>query len=142
MKSIPPIKRAYLAGFLDGDGSVYVQLKPNASYRFGYQIAPYIVFFQSAKDEKQFQEVFGLISCGHTRRRTDGILEHIVSRIDEIRRLIRLLKPYVILKRRQVSLMEKILDRKENVENAKDFEALANLVDVFRKLNYSKNRKR
>ena len=40
---------AYLAGFLDGDGSIYVRAKPNLSYKYGFQIAPYIVFFQSKK---------------------------------------------------------------------------------------------
>jgi len=54
-------QKAYLAGFLDGDGSIYVRAKPNQTYRFGYQIAPYIVFYQSSinsnfliiqKDEK------------------------------------------------------------------------------------------
>ena len=44
-------QRAYLAGFLDGDGSIYVRMKPNSDYRFGYQIAPFVVFFQ-AKTEK------------------------------------------------------------------------------------------
>ena len=48
-KLLSPIKKAYIAGFLDGDGSIYVRAKPNTSYRFGYQIALYIVFFQSAK---------------------------------------------------------------------------------------------
>ena len=54
-KLISQTKRAYLAGFLDGDGSIYVQLKPNKTYRFGFQDAPYIVLFQSQKDQKNFE---------------------------------------------------------------------------------------
>jgi hypothetical protein len=30
--------KAYLAGFLDGDGSIYARLKPNNTYRFGFQV--------------------------------------------------------------------------------------------------------
>ena len=142
MKSIPSIKRAYLAGFLDGDGSIYVQLKPNTDYRFGYQVAPYIVFFQSAKDTEKFREIIDLIQMGHTRERSDGICEHIISRIDEIRTMLKLVKPFVILKRKQVALMEQILDQKEKVKNQEDFRALAELIDAFRELNYSKKRKK
>jgi intein/homing endonuclease len=142
MKSLPSIRRAYLAGFLDGDGSIYVQLKPNATYRYRYQVAAYIVLFQSAKDKDKFRELTDLIGFGHTRERNDGILEHIISRIDEIRQMLKIVKPFIVLKRKQVMLMERILDQKERVENAEDFKALAGLVDTFRQLNYSKKRKR
>ena len=37
--------------------------------------------------------------------------------------------------------MLKILAKKEKVKNHKDFEELAQLVDSFRELNYSKKRK-
>ena len=46
---------AYLAGFLDGDGSIYVRAKKNDSYKYGFQIAPYIIFFQSKKEESNFE---------------------------------------------------------------------------------------
>lgn len=54
-------QKAYLAGFIDGDGSIYVRLKPNSDYRFGFQIAPYVVLFQSAKDRGNFEELCSLI---------------------------------------------------------------------------------
>ena len=74
-KRISLTQRAYLAGFLDGDGSIYVRAKPNSSYRFGFQIAPYIILFQSAKDKKKFEKVCSLIDFGYMRERKDGILE-------------------------------------------------------------------
>jgi hypothetical protein len=37
-KKISTIKKAYLAGFLDGDGSIYVRLKPNQDCKFGFQV--------------------------------------------------------------------------------------------------------
>jgi len=142
MKSLSSIKRAYLAGFLDGDGSVYVQLKPNQSYRYGYQVAAYIVLFQSAKEEGKFREIINLAGLGHTRERNDGIIEHTINRVGEVREMIKLVKPFVILKRRQIALMEQVLDQKEAVECKEDFEALMELVDEFRNLNYSKKRKK
>ncbi len=38
--------RAYIAGFLDGDGSIVLQLKPRRDYRYGFQIRAVISFYQ------------------------------------------------------------------------------------------------
>ena len=141
MKSLSSIKRAYLAGFLDGDGSIYVRLKPNTDYRYGFQVAPAIILFQSAKDRIQFEELCSLIDLGYIRERKDGILEYTVNRIDNILTFLKLVEPFVILKRKQVALMKHILELKKKVEKQKDFEELMKLIDTFRDLNYSKKRK-
>ena len=141
MNSLSSIKRAYLAGFLDGDGSIYVRLKPNTDYRYGFQVAPAIILFQSAKDRIQFEELCSLIDLGYIRERKDGILEYTVNRIDNILTFLKLVEPFVILKRKQVALMKHILELKKKVEKQKDFEELMKLIDTFRDLNYSKKRK-
>ena len=135
-------QRAYLAGFLDGDGSIYVRLKPNPTYRYGFQVAPYIVLFQSQKDQKKFEGVFELIGFGHLRIRNDGILEYIISRNEELGRFLEMVKPFLILKKDQANLMLKILATKKKVKSEKDFARLAQLIDRFRDLNYSKRRKK
>jgi hypothetical protein len=141
MKIFSSTQKSYLAGFLDGDGSIYVRLKPNPTYKYGFQIAPYIVFFQSNKDRRNFEKLCAICGLGYMRERKDGILEYIVSKKDAIRILLKAVKPYVILKSGQVNLMLNILDKKERIKNKHDFMALANMVDMFRKLNYSKKRK-
>ena len=134
-------KKAYLAGFLDGDGSIYVRLKPNQSYRFGFQIAPYIVLFQSQKNQKKFEKICSIIELGHLRIRKDGILEYIISKNDALRKFLKIVEPFTILKKEQVKLMLEILDKKDRAKNKKDFNRLASLIDRFRELNYSKKRK-
>ena len=98
---ISQTKRAYLAGFLDGDGSIYVQLKPNKTYKFGFQIAPYIVLFQSQKDQKNFEQLCSMINLGYMRIRKDGILEYIIGKQENITKFINLVEPYVIMKKLQ-----------------------------------------
>ena len=66
-------QKAYLAGFLDGDGSIYVRLKPNPTYKYGFQVAPYIVLFQSHKEKENFEKICSLIGLGYLRIRKDGI---------------------------------------------------------------------
>ena len=136
------VQKSYIAGFLDGDGSVYVQLKPNRTYRYGFQVSPYIVLFQSQKDKINFQKICNLIGLGYLRIRKDGILEYIIGKTDALRKFLQIVKPFVILKKEQVNLMIKILNTKEKIKNKNDFIELAKLIDRFRELNYSKKRKR
>ena len=140
MKSLTSQQQAYIAGFLDGDGSIYVQAKKNPTYRYGYQVAPYVVLFQSTKSESNFLQICNLIGLGHLRRRKDGISEYIIGRIDRLKEFLELVQPFVILKKKQVVLMLQILEQKDKIENKHDFEALLKLIDMFREFNYSKKR--
>ena len=136
------LNKAYLAGFLDGDGSIYAQLKPNSTYRYGFQVAVYAVLFQSQQDREQFEKICSLINLGYLRVRKDGILEYIIGKTDALREFLQMVQPFVILKKRQVALMLKILDTKKRVKSKSDFVKLADLIDSFRELNYSKKRKK
>src|SRR3990167_6941591 len=111
-KFISSTTKAYLAGFLDGDGSIYVRLKPNSDYRYGFQVAPAVILFQSAQDRVQFEELCSLINLGYIRERNDGILEYTINKMDNIREFLSLVEPFVILKKKQVALMKKILEMK------------------------------
>ena len=139
-KKITPIQRAYLAGFLDGDGSIYVRLKPNKTYKYDFQIAPYIVLFQSKKAEKLFQKICALVDYGYLRERKDGVLEYTINKQKDIIDFLKLIKPYLILKQEHAQLMIDILLTKQAVSNRKDFVQLARMIDRFRDLNYSKKR--
>ena len=136
------LQKAYIAGFLDGDGSIYVQAKPNATYRYKFQVAPYIVLFQSGQSRKNFEKLCSLIGVGYMRKRNDGILEYIIGREKEIKNFLHAVKPYITLKKDQAKLMSIILERKACVASEKDFGKLLRLIDKFRNLNYSKNRKK
>ena len=118
-----------------------MRLKPNSTYRYGFQIAPYIVLFQSNQDRENFEKICSIIELGILRERKDGILEYSINRMDNLKLFLESVEPFLILKKEQADLMLKILAKKEKVKNQKDFEELAQLVDKFRELNYSKKRK-
>ena len=141
LKLLSPIKKAYIAGFLDGDGSIYARAKPNPAYRYGFQIALYVVLFQSAKDKKQFEELCSMIGYGNMRERKDGIMEYTINRIDDVKLFLECVKPYVMLKHRQLELMLEIINQKSKVKDSSDFEALLKLINSYKELNYSKKRK-
>ena len=141
-KNITDKSLAYIAGFLDGDGSIYVRLKPNSTYRFGFQISPCVAFFQAKKEKVNFARVCSLAGVGYMRERKDGIMEYIINKKDDIAVFLSQVKPYLILKKKQAELMLEILRTKEKVKDQKDFSKLAGMIDKFRELNYSKKRKR
>jgi intein-encoded DNA endonuclease-like protein len=133
-------EKAYIAGFLDGDGSIHVRLKPNLTYRYRFQVSPNIVFYQSEKENNHLKWLHKLIGKGYLRKRNDGIVEYILGDIESIRELIKNILPYLKLKQRQARLMLEILEIKQNIKSAMDFLKLAKKIDVFQKINYSKKR--
>ncbi|PIW96718.1 hypothetical protein COZ82_03500 [Candidatus Kaiserbacteria bacterium CG_4_8_14_3_um_filter_38_9] len=138
--SLPPQTfLAYIAGFLDGDGSIYVRAKPNPSYKYGYQIAPYVVFFQSTK-ETEFPNMMNELTFGSLRERKDGMYEYTVGKHEELKAFLETLIPYLRLKKKQALLMLKILECKKLVNSLEDFAKLLEMVEEFRELNYSKKR--
>lgn len=141
-KKLSSIDKAYLAGLLDGDGSIYIRAKPNPTYKYGFQIAPYIVFFQSAKNKKLFDDIFSPLGIGIMRERKDGIIEYAINKKENLMELAKNLKPHLILKKEQICLLEKIVKAKEKIKDSSDFKNLLNLIDNFRNLNYSKKRKK
>ncbi len=132
--------KAFIAGFLDADGSIYVRLKPNNSYHFGFQIAPYIVFFQKKDKVRILEHIKDLLVVGYLRKRKDGIVEYTIGDVLGIKKVIETVLPYIVLKKEQAELMLKILSFKKKVKSGKDFLKLARMIDRFEEINYSAKR--
>ncbi len=141
MNSFSEVEKAYIAGFLDGDGSVYVKLTKNKSYKFRYQVSAYISFYQSQIKNQFLEEIQKKFGCGYLRKRKDGISEFILGDEKSQIEFIEMVLPYSKLKKKQLKLMGKILKYKKEVKNADDFLKICALVDEYRLLNYSKKRK-
>lgn len=131
---------AYVAGFLDGDGSIYVRLKPNKTYKYGFQIAPYVVFYQKKSEEIFLQDLQSQLKIGYLRYRNDDMIEYTIGDRPSIHVLLVKLMPYLRLKQRQAKLMLEILEQSLSIKNAHEFLMLAELVDQFGKLNFSRKR--
>lgn len=140
MNTLTVANRAYIAGFLDGDGSIYVRLKPNTTYRFRYQVAPNIVFFQAKKERAGLEKIQQMTGVGYLRDRNDGIVEYTIGDVGSIKAVLKSIRQYLYLKRRQADLMLEILAKKERIATGSDFLELCTLIDQFQTLNYSKKR--
>ena len=132
---------AYVAGFLDGDGSIVLQLKPRPDYRFGFQIKAMVSFFQS--DATVLHWLQQHLGMGRLRRRNDGIWEYDIEGLAAVHRLLRQVHPYVVAKRAQVEvalpLLQEMLETPSPTPER--FLEWAQRVASYQALNYSKKRK-
>ena len=141
MKKIINSQKAYIAGFLDGDGSVYIKLTKNDSYKYGYQVAPYITFYQKENHIDFLENLKSVIGVGYTRLRKDGVAEYIIGDEKSLINFAKQILPFSLLKSKQLKLLLEVLKLKAEIKNAKEFINLCKKVDKFRELNYSKKRK-
>jgi len=129
---------AYIAGFLDGDGSIFFQIIPRKDYKKKFQIRSSIAFYQKTNNIEILEWIKNNFGCGYIRHRKTGISDYTIVDSKEVKKILLLLRPYVKLKKKQVELSLEIL---EKIENNKDFLETCKLVDKFKELNYSKKRK-
>lgn len=140
MKKLSTSQKSYIAGFLDGDGSVYVKLRKNDTYRYGYQVAPYIVFYQKKNYLKYLEKIKEVIGAGYIRIRKDGIAEYTIGDGKSLVEFAKQILPFSYLKSQQLKLLLEILRSKAKAKTAKDFIKVCEAIDRFKKLNYSKKR--
>lgn len=134
---------SYIAGFLDGDGCIMLQLVYRHDYVFGYQIRASIVFYQDIRNRNFLEWLKKKLKFGYIRNRNDGMSEYTIVGVEAVSQILNLFKPYLRLKRRQVSLALKVLRQMPGSGKRltpKGLLRLSKLVDGFSNLNYSKRR--
>ena len=140
MKVIPETTKSYIAGFLDGDGCIMYQLIRRKDYVYGFQIRASIVFYQKTTNRAHLEWLKQILEYGYIRDRNDGMSEYTIVGLKPVKEILKLLQPYVALKRGQIQLALKIDARLEGGFELKKLLRAAELVDQFKTLNYSKRR--
>ncbi len=134
---------SYIAGFLDGDRCVMLQLVYRDDYVLGYQIRASIVFYQKQQKRNFLEWLKGKLQYGYIRERNDGMCEYTIVGREPVSSLLKFLLPYLRLKKKQAELALAVLDKMPGIGNKinpKLLITLAEEVDKFAYLNYSKKR--
>lgn len=136
------LQLAYIAGFLDSDGTINISTSPAskaAGYRFPFKAQLTVSFIQ--KDRRKalldkFQELFG--GVGTVRLKSSGVCEYNITDEEKIVPLLKLLLPYLRVKKRQAALAILFTQYDKKGLSAPVFLERAMLVDVLCSYNDSR----
>ena len=96
---------AYIAGFLDGDGSLMLQVKTRSDTKHGVRFMATICFYQDTRHEKPLQWIRERLGIGYISRRNDGMTELRINGFEQVRDILIELKPFIRFKAKQVQAL-------------------------------------
>ncbi len=105
--SITKTNLAYIAGFLDGDGSLMLQLKRRGDSSRGVRFMATVCFYQDSRHETPLLWIRRIVGCGYVSKRKDGITEFRINGFLQVRKTVGELLPYLRFKKKQASLLYK-----------------------------------
>lgn len=98
-------ENAYIAGFLDGDGSIMLQVKKRSDTKRGYRFMATICLYQDSRHEKPLYWIRNTLGIGYVSIRNDGISELRINGFKRVREILEELSPYIQFKKVQTESM-------------------------------------
>ena len=144
MGSRSKVSLAYIAGFLDGDGSLMFQIKKRKDgnkSRNRFMLT--ICFYQDSRHETPLFWIRDILNIGYISRRNDGISELRINGYKQVKEILEDLYPFIKFKRIQAKLLIEsacILQKKEYKE--RDLRTLAKNIIRIQNENYRTRKKR
>lgn len=133
---------AYIAGFLDGDGSLMLQIKrrnDNGRSRFMATIC----FYQDSRHEKPLFWIREILGIGYVSKRNDGITELRINGYKQVEKILKLLVPFIQFKQVQAETILKAISllKKEELK-PEDYRKLVDYMLIIQNENYGTKKKR
>jgi len=132
---------SYVAGFLDGDGSIHFQFVKQKEYRFGYYIRSSVSFSQSTSARSGLEHIQAVVGGGYLRDRGTGMSDLVLTSRPLLQKLLVAVEPHVIFKKVHVREALLLLPQLDRVRDPERFLQIAHQVDAFATLNYSKTKR-
>ena len=133
--------KAYIAGFLDGDGSVMLQIKPREDCRYGFRLYSTVCLYQDISQQSALEWIADQIQVGYISKRNDGMLEYRIDGYERVENLLEAVKPYIKFKKPQIDLMLSALKELKQEQTPEQFLRICKLADGISEANYRSNRK-
>ena len=140
MAKISSTTKAYIAGFLDGDGCIMFQLVRRKDYVYGFQIRASIVFYQKTVHRDHLEWLKKILEVGYIRDRKDNMTEYTIVGFKSVIKVLKFLQPYIVMKHEHVVVAIKIAKIMSGKFTIEKMVRAAKFVDEYQKLNYSKKR--
>ena len=105
MGSRSKINLAYIAGFLDGDGSLMLQIKRRKDGKKKWRFMCTICFYQDSRHEKSLYWIKKILGIGYLSKRNDGMTELRINGFKQVRDILKDLIPFIKFKKDQASAL-------------------------------------
>ena len=140
------VEKAYIAGFLDGDGSLMLQIKKRKDGKTGIRFMPIICFYQDTRHEKTLYWIKRVLDIGYISVRNDGMTEFRINGYMQIRDILKRLSPFIRFKKSQCSALIKaceiLINTKFNKLTKAQLKKLVDLILVIQSENYVTKKKK
>ena len=137
---------SYIAGFLDGDGSLMLQIKKRKDGKSKVRFMTTICFYQDTRHAKTLHWIREVLGIGYYSVRNDGMTELRINGYQQVRDILESLLPFIRFKKIQaVALHTAAIILSDNARNAlegKTLKTLINLILVFQNENYVTKKKK
>lgn len=141
LKILSELDKAYIAGFLDGDGSIMVQIISDKSRKFKYYIRISIGFYQKSKHHWFIMWLSEACSPhGYITKRDTGMSEFTIVAKEPVKYILTTLYPYLKIKKPLCKFVLSIITDLESVQTEADFLKVCQKVDKVAEYTYSKTR--
>ncbi len=147
MGSRSKINLAYIAGFLDGDGSLMIQVKKRKDGRDKARIMLTICFYQDLRHAKPLNWIRDTLGIGYFSERNDGMAELRINGFKQIHAILKDLIPYLKFKKEQARAMLKAAgllkrNKKGTRLNPKDLRKIIEYIIIVQNNNYATRKKK
>ncbi len=146
MGSQSKVNLAYIAGFLDGDGSLMLQIKKRKDGNSKIRFMSTICFYQDSRHKEPLSWIRESFGIGYLSDRNDGMTELRINGFKQVRDILKTLIPFIRFKKNQAQALydaTNILSQKSLKQLAKP--ELLNLVELMlfiQNYNYVAKRKK
>ncbi len=133
---------AYIAGFLDGDGSLMLQLKKRRDGKKKWRFMATICFYQDSRHELPLSWIRKVLGIGYLSKRNDGMSELRINGFKQVRDILKKLMPFIKFKNEQAKAMYHATDILTKTQDTKSLKQLVGYILKIQEHNYVSKRKK
>jgi Rad3-related DNA helicase len=135
LSNLKPEVLAYMAGFIDSDGSLIAQIVRKNDYAYKFQIRFSIQFSQRTSKKHHLEKLCEEVGYGHVVTR-QNMSDFVITEARIVCEFLQLLQPYLRIKKKQANLIRKIIQELPSAKVSKEkFIELCKLVNQVSQLN-------
>ena len=146
MGSQSKINLAYIAGFLDGDGSLMLQIKKRKDGKLKRRFMCTICFYQDSRHEKPLYWIKDIFEIGYISQRKDGITELRINGYKQIRDIMKKLLPFIKFKKDQAKALYNaanlLIQKRGKLLKRNELLRLTDFISIIQRNNYLTRKKK